>query len=294
MTNNMPLHIRLFALIAFVFLSLGIVGCGASKTEKTDSSSRGTASPANPSQQKLAECNRVNAQRVAVEGHISTFYDPATGQIKFDFINMSLQTIPLEVATEDTYTIQFFRWSEKSAGRRQTNSIPTRFLVMDRLTGSYFIGNTVDRISKSLVDNIISSLGSNTSVTPQNVVQRAHFILTGVEFQYDGIAVALVDKNNSVVSSVDILLPPFYADPNIYASKINIPAMQYLHPFYNLRTSGGTESDFYRMSEEICTEMISASSRVPASIDGASPAPAESKFSLSNLWNRFLSWLKSF
>jgi hypothetical protein len=269
---------RLSYLLVIIFLA----GCGASKEQKFTSSSRGTV--VTPTTNKMAECNYISADNMAITGHISTYYDPTTRRIRYDFLNVGLKSLPKEVVAETTYTIQFLRWTEDTDGARALNSIPTRMILIDRSNGSQLLSSTVDKISKSVVDQVITALGTGTTVTATNFHERVLFVLTGVDYKYDGLTVTLVNASGARVASKDILIPPFYADPNIYISKIAPIALQRIHPLYSLRNSGGTEMDYFRMTEDICKEMVSQYSRIPASTETATS---------ENVWFRIITWFKN-
>jgi hypothetical protein len=256
--------------LSFILLT----ACGAKKTSFTGG--RGNTDLPSSGSYLMGECSRVNLASPQTKGTIGTYYDPASRMYVASMINLNLTTVPAEIFTSDTHQIQFFRWSD--SGTRVTNQIPVRFYFVDKLTGAVAPqSNTVDRISKATLTAAKTTFGALWSnITLAQFFERAQIVLTGMEYQFHGMSMAYYNTSvgSGAIGIADVLLPPFYANPNVYRTYHPQPGLYSLHPNYALSGANATESDYWRMIEDICRDLAGLDTRIPASVD-SSTSPAE-------------------
>jgi hypothetical protein len=243
--------------------------CGAKKT--TFTGGRGSETLPSNGQYLLGECSRLNLPSPQVKGTIGTYYDPASRQYVASMINLNLTSMPAEIFTSDTHQIQFFRWSD--SGTRVTNQIPVRFYFVDKLTGAVAPqSNTVDRISKATLTAAKTTFGALWSnINLAQFFDRAQIVLTGMEYQFHGMSMAYYNTSvgSGATGIADVLLPPFYSNPNVYKTYNPQPGLYTLHPNYALSSANATENDYWRMIEDICRDLAGLDSRIPASVDNS-------------------------
>jgi hypothetical protein len=253
----------------FSTLSLvAIIGCGAKKSGVSFSSVRApTTSNINHS---LGECNRINFLDVNLFGQVGTYYDPLTRLFREDLINMNLTTLPTELFTSSTVQVQIFRWLSRATGQRQTNQIPVTFYFVDKLTGATTAQTPVNQISKTTIDSARKTLGTTwLNVTTQQFFDRVMIVLTGMSLQYDAITLAYYNSavGTAAVYQADVLLPAFYADPNIYKIARTAHELLLLHPNYSYINSNATDADYMNLINAICAQLAGSGVRIPASAD---------------------------
>lgn len=277
--------IRTFLIIGFTVSSLlYLCGCGATKSSNLQNGSRGSDSV--PGEYgPLAECLRVNVTSPRMTGVISTYYD--FNQISYDYANLMLTLVPAEIFTNTSYHIQFFRWSATSSGQKQVNQVPVRIYFASRSLGNR-TAVSVDRINRTIIEQARTELGTSVnSVGINQFFERAMVVLSGLDYQYDAVTAALYNTSSSTtaIGQGDILLPPVYANPRTYMAIKPIPLVYNLHPFYSYVNSGASDSDYLRMSEELC-QQIGGGDRTPASLSPRKPSYGGSIF--FNIWNRLV------
>lgn len=255
---------RFFCILIGGLVGFSLSACAPKST--TSSSSLSSRGNVDDSQYKLAECNRIDISSMSLKGQISTYY--SNGQLISTYLNSNLTLLPTEMKTSATHFIQLFRWSERVNGSPTTNSIPVTMYFVQKSTGITSNPNGSDRISKPTVEAIIANqkLG-NLGITLTNFFERHFVVLTGVDTSWDAIRYVMYNGTTQV-SSGSVLLPAFYANPNVYAKANSALSLQQLHPNYAYRSSNATESDYLSMTEQICSGFFSTY-RVPASFGEA-------------------------
>ncbi len=234
--------------------------------KKASTSSNTTLASRNPTvddtQYKLAECNRIDSPGMALAGQISTYY--SSGQLVPTYLNVNLTSIPPELTTSATQFMQIFRWAERINGQPTTNALPVVMYFVQKATGAVSNPNGSNKISKPAIDAIIAAknLGA-LGITVANFFERHYVVLTGMDTTWDAARFVLYD-GTTTLSSGSVLLPAFYANPNMYMKANSALSLQLLHPNYNYRTSNATESDYLSLTEQICSGFF-GSYRAPAS-----------------------------
>ncbi|MCB0342848.1 MAG: hypothetical protein H6626_00515 [Pseudobdellovibrionaceae bacterium] len=235
----------------------------------------------------LAECNAFSDQVTELNGQISTYYDPLTGQYAPTIIRLHLESYPEAIVNSDNYYVQFFRWAEDIPGNRVTNSRPVSFYFVQEGSGMTISAQTpVNKISKATINNLIQEFSLNISgTTTDNFLDRFLIIMTDMSMQYDAVKMAVYDdsQGSSAIAYYDVLLPPFSANPANYNALHKATALQALHPLQHLINSGATDVEFYNYSKEMCAGFFQKlDTRNPASIKP-----------VSGLWTRIWTWIKN-
>ncbi|OFZ19967.1 MAG: hypothetical protein A2Z20_10485 [Bdellovibrionales bacterium RBG_16_40_8] len=244
------------------------IGCGAKKVSFTPARGFDNIS-SNNTNNLVGECTRVQMPSNNISGQIGTYYDPATRRLRTDYLNLNLTSVPVELFTSDTLFIQFFRWSEKTVGSKITNQVPVRLFFVDKLTGVSTPSSLTDRLSKGTITqakNVYGNSWSNVSLS--QFFERSMVVLTGMDLQYQAITFAIYDTatGTTAIAQSDVLLPPFYSNPNVYRSTHPAPGLYSIHPNYSHINSNASESDYYQMIEAICYDLSGIGARIPASV----------------------------
>lgn len=257
---------------------MAALSCGPSKVTHGDLNSRGGETPVPNPNYLMAECNRIEINAPSVRGQISTYY--SGGQLVTTYLNVNLTTIPSQVLTTDTYYLQLYRWSERTSGQPSVNQVPVTMYFVMKTSGSVSNPSGSNKISKSVLQSIISSgsLG-NYGVSLSNFFERHYVVLTGMDLSYDAVKVALYNSasGTAAISTGDVLLPAFYSNPNVYIAANPVPSLYQLHPNYSYRSANASENDYFAMTEQICAGFFS---RIPASLD----VPSEGFFGTIQKW----------
>jgi hypothetical protein len=272
-------------------LTLLIIGCGANKTTHFSDTSRGADPDVSyGTNYLLGECNRINMPQLSLTGQIGTYYNPISMQLSSDQLTLNLTSVPADIYTSTTLQYKFYRWLERTTGQKQLNTLPVRFQFFDKLTGTKTPNNGVDNLSKATINAARDSFGSSwLNVKTNEFFQRTMLLLTGVDMQYDAITIAMYDTSsgqNYAVAQSDLLLPPFYSNPNIYKQITPLPDLYNLHPNITLLGSNSSENDYHKLIEDICHELAGIGSRIPAS----TPDPTSI---LQRVWSRILDSLEA-
>ncbi|MEK6553753.1 MAG: hypothetical protein AABZ31_00810, partial [Bdellovibrionota bacterium] len=237
------------------------------------------------SQYLLAECNRIDLGQIGLKGQISTYY--SYGQLNPSYLNVNFTQVPSSVLTSNG-SLQVFRWSERTPGQRQTNSVPVTMFFMQKGTGAVSNPNGSNVISKSMLEAIISQKALGTlGITVANFFERHFVVLTGMDQIWDAAAFVIY-TNGTTGASGSVLLPAFYSNPNVYAQANASLDLQILHPNYAYRGSYASENDYFQLTEQICAGYF-GSVRIPAS----EPEPEATGF-FPKLMSILSQWIESF
>lgn len=252
----------------WVLGALLLIQCAPKKSSTSDLSSRSPIS-IDDSQFKMAECNRISAPQISLQGQISTYYHH--GQLIPQYLNVNLTQVPAGVLS-GTQTLQIFRWSERIPGQKQTYESPVNFYFLQKGTGSVSNPSAANAISKAVLESLISQqrLG-NLGITINNFFERHTLVLTGMDLNWDAALFSLYSGSQSAGAG-SVLLPAFYSNPNIYAQANLSAELQGLHPNANYKFSGMSEAQYYAMTEQICAGFF-GTVRAPASDKIENPLP---------------------
>lgn len=263
-------------------MAIGLSACGAKTTSNSSTTPRGTLPPLGGGQ--LAECTRVAPNNMYFNGQLASYY--YNGSSNNEFIQMNITSVPAEFYSEG-YSAQVFRFREPTSGARQYNQLPSRMYFVNKLTGSFASNTPVDTLSREVFQTMITNNGLEPlNITATNFIDNYYVLLTGMELQWEAVEVRLFNSGQ-VVTSASSLLPPFFADPNVYASRIPVPALHALHPLMTMAGTGASEAEFKRLADEICTSFF-GTVRNTASVEDVEPQSFMGW--VKYVWNKVLAW----
>lgn len=258
-------QILLYGLV--VWMAFAGLGCGSNKVPaggggRSDLSSR--SSDVNDSgtgytnSGAVAECNQFKLSDYGLTGQLSTYYQ--SSQLVLDYINLNLSDVPDVILTTSNHYIQIFRWHEDIPGHPVHNTQPVQMFFVQRGTGKKIAEDApVDVLSKATIQNLITKYSLNSNgITVSNFFDTHLIVLKGMDITYDAITVALYDhsQGSQAYAWVDALLPAFTANPNGYANEHKSTTLRNLHPMYDRRNSGMSDSAFKQEIEKACLGML--------------------------------------
>lgn len=245
--------------IVFTILA-GIItlGCGASKkvseSGSSESSSRtpidgNSSSNTTSSAKYFGLCNEFS--NIDIGGNATVFLNPATGKIVQDLIRLELSNLPQDLASNENFYFQIFRWGQEKDSAAQVNSSPTD-IYFQNSDGTYINSEPYDNISKTIIEEAVAN-STEPNLTTTNFFNKITIVLAGVDYSYDAIMINAYETSNGsgALSSLNVLLPPYAADPNIYFETHHANLAE-LHPLYDIKNSGLTEEDFYSRTQDFC------------------------------------------
>lgn len=250
-------------ILILLLFALSIVGCGASKSTNrpasADLSSRGnpntghTGSSAGGTSYTgvLTECNGFNKD--GLEGNLTTYYDPGTGQFVETYIRMTIKKALAAMATDSRSYVQIYRWHVDDSNTRRVNNTPTKLYFIQRGTGQAINRDApATHLSGSTISELISKYNLS-GVTPSNFYDKFIVVLGDIGLTYDAITIAVYDRStNEATKTIDMLLPAFSADPNEYATTHPSGILQNLHPNWSEKDGGFTAHQYKTMAEQAC------------------------------------------
>lgn len=255
---------QIFLKLSLIAFAISLTACGASKSGSPGVSSNDYASRNHPgnngsgegvSDGPLAECNFIPQNSADIEGRLTTFYHPTSGEFYPEYIRMQLTRVPVEITSTSSHYIQIFRWHADDSGQRQFNSTPVGFYFYRKSTKQYMNTEPINVISKATLQNIITDNGlGSQGVTMTNFFDKFVIVMEGMDLTYDAVLFALYDQNqgSSAYASVDALLPAFSANPNTYAANHTAGILQQLHPFWSSRNTNYSDEQYRAASMEYC------------------------------------------
>ncbi|RME17063.1 MAG: hypothetical protein D6797_03230 [Bdellovibrio sp.] len=297
----------------FIFLALFLLACTDQRPSgfaTSSSTSRAffrtpQANPSSPNspQGPVATCNKYESPDWSLKIH--SFFDPATLAPVPTTIALFLKP-PQSLLRGETY-IQIYRWFEDIPGQEQLNPQPVKIVFATQ--GAFSLGGgplnatqpltalSKDSINKAIKDYNLSVF----NISLENFFQKMALFMLEMDLRYKAIRVALYNsQTNQPVQIVNLLLPDFLANPDIFASQ-NTPHLQSIHPFNHLRGSGATNEQYRSYAQELCqisflAHLTASSKRLPASLSPSSKTSPHFlirlKAHLIDFWNRFLIFLK--
>jgi hypothetical protein len=258
-------------MLAFMVL---LNGCSEPKKKGSSSTQPTTRGPNNNNTDAqiapLGECNKFSLSSIGLNGYVSTYYDRFTGQVRSDYLNLILTSVPSQVLNSEDYQIQFLRWTI-SGNAEDLNQIPVRMHFIDRRTGNpYPLGlNNTTVIKRSGITNLITANSlDKVGFTVDNFFSKTMIVLTGIEDKYQAGRFYLLQGTTSTTaaSSGSILLPPFYSNPQTFATYSPDSRLTSLHPLNGQSGLGGTDRDYSSLISVFCAEMVRTGDRTIASI----------------------------
>lgn len=243
-TQNLKQNsVKIFALI----LTLSLVACSQKSTQSLSASiSDGTRTTKSTSNKPLAYCS--HNQKDELNGNTMAFSQ--NGSIRTDLVWLNLSSIPAQF--ENGEYIQIFRWKADTTGTPFMDQTPLQFRFQSKKNSQ--VGTGYSNYARwAELSSFRQGFGENTAAGFFN----SSMILVDIKdlrAEYDAIRIAVYSSSGSVVQSLDILIPSFYANPADYAVEDSGSArsnlLQAIHPFV-----GQVNSDSYHfetLARDLC------------------------------------------
>lgn len=230
-----------------------LTACGAKNSTSSGTSSLSSVAPSasSSSGNALAQCNRGSSNLGALK--LKSNKD-ASGNTAYEFVNAKFESIESSFQNSG-YQIEFFRWMADASGSVFLDSTPLKFKIVDNSGNN--LSNYMTQVTWIQLKNIASSKSVSVSNAGdffnnfQIVIDTAD--TTG---SYSAIKSVLYDSNLKTVDQIDMLLPPFKANPSAYQTTstgaTRASVLQSLHPFNQYLSSGYADSDFVSMANAYC------------------------------------------
>ncbi len=212
----------------------------------------------NLTSKQILESSTFYNSNMEVRGLFQTFRRSNSGQVINDYMYLNLVQWPEKLTLQNDYFMQFFRITGDN-GIREVNPTSAPIFFIHKSSGQILNeANPVNNISKSVIDSLISQHSlANSGITSANFLGSFAPVLKNMSLEYDAAIMAIYDitQNNSVVGSIDVLLPSFHADPNEYA-KTHISFLNQMHPMYERRNSGLSDDQFKSEGDRLCLQHL--------------------------------------
>ena len=223
-------------------------GCGAKNTVLPNSGGssfsstapRGDTGSSTTGTLVGAECNQFAASGSHLDGRIKPYYD-SNGNIQESMLRLRFTQVDSQFEANSNSKIQFFVWDADSAGTTNLNQTPLTFRIELVYGGiGQSLSGYINGLTKADLESMKNNAGYSTT-TMQDFLQKIDFVLTGTDYNWDALKIALyVDANLAI--QTDALMPIFAANPNKYAlSHSNV--LNQLHPFWNNKSN--TSDQYY-------------------------------------------------
>jgi hypothetical protein len=248
--------IKIF-LLTITVCTLGI-GCSKSKDSKieesnTDLSSETVAKP-------LTQCTQDNKGLVDFQVSLMNLKD-SSGNPNYRYVHLRFNKIPAEYQTAG-WDMQVYRWAVSASGSTSIDSTPLFMHPEKKISTNVFqkiIPQTHEGSNGYQVLNFtelqqIGVYGNVNSTSPQTFFNSAYLLIDTADETGTYKVLRVVFRNPSdgtVAKELDLLLPPVYANPNIFhAEKPAI--LSALHPLKSLIGQSWTDTDFASFTDKFC------------------------------------------
>lgn len=254
-----------FTVLFLVGVALYMTACGSSsQSSEYDFSSRApitsdpsVETPTTDTGTYVATCNyRTNSE---IGAKLKMFVDKNTNTYRMDLVQVRLTTIPSDYINNTTY-FGMWKWLGLTGATTQTLAGEAlRFAVYDPTAGKYLTDWKTTLIWK----DVQASAKAIGITAPSDFFKRVIIIVNlanGSDAysinEYDALkVVSYTTSSQKVASTLDILLPPFAANPADYAKEASgsarAPVLQALHPLASLK-GAYTSIQYLEMTKNYC------------------------------------------
>ncbi len=246
---------NLLKTVLILSLAAMMTACGSNQQANgtSDLSSRsGTSTGTDAANKAVASCNQGSGSGIAVK--LKAFTTSA-GTVDMSYVWVRMTTLPTGFSS-NTSSISFYKWLGNSAGSTYLDPAKLNFVIQDPTTGQYLLSTWTTSLKWSDISTTAQSIGITDAQTFFNRVNILVY-LNDAQGAYDVLKVAsYTSGSSSVASQLDVLLPPFSANPAAYATEADgttrNSTLQSLHPFKSLNTQGWTTSQYQSMAQSYC------------------------------------------
>lgn len=256
-----------FKVLFLIGVALYMTACGNSTKQSLDYDFASRApittdptveSPTTGTGTYVATCNfRTNSELGA---KLKMFVDKTTNSYRMDMVQVRMTTLPTDFINNTSY-IAMWKWLGLTGTGTQTlANEPLRFAVYDSYSGKYL----TDWKTTLMWNDVAGNAKALGITSPELFFTRVTLIIKlsnpsdeyGIN-EYDALKVTSYSSSTKqVTKTLDVLLPPFAANPNDYAKEANgaarSPALQILHPLAALKANNNTSAQYLEMTKEYC------------------------------------------
>ncbi|MCX7978097.1 MAG: hypothetical protein N2578_03755 [Bdellovibrionaceae bacterium] len=248
----------IFQLLTLI-LTLGLMGCAVQSSDsgQSDFASRATTPISNigpdsgNSNKPLSYCNKGESQDGALKLNLQSYI--ANNTVYYQFVHILLKDVR-NFEKNNSY-IQFWKWQASSSGAVYVDRTPVPFKVIDKDTGIEILGWRTWLTWSDLAQ--LSSIYQTSSAS--SLFSRIQILANLDDPNGDFDALKMVQYevgSNYMMAQLDLLLPPFHANPKNYAVEKNgLPratVLQALHPFASMNFQGWSSSQLSSMAQGLC------------------------------------------
>lgn len=235
--------------------------CGGHSVEKkkTDTTENGSRTE-NPSLGPSALYNGFADSLSVLKGY--TTYQSNLPINSSTQIQVRLSSTYSSVFSNSTRILKFYKWGEGIA-IDPANAV--QFFLYDSITfsglnyknssGNYVL--LINQLNDEMIQNVIAN-NALGGTTVDNFFSRVFIVLTDMDLRWDAVTAALYDTStgNTALSSVDFLIPPFYANPTTYSNTRQSSAQKdtliHLHPNYSRINDGLSDEAYLAFTKDFC------------------------------------------
>ncbi len=217
---------NLIRFILVLILALLQIGC-----QSGTPNGFGNSNSTNNSSSSLLTCNRFSGSSLG--GRVDL--DPSSSN---DYSYVTFKTNPSDFVSNNAH-IKFLVGTDTSSLNTYAGFVAEQNFVP--VSGWNPAGNLVTQsFLNSLNSNIyfaLTAVSFHTEVGPLNTVLR----------------MVLESSSNTLIDKVDVLIPPFAANPNTYAQS-HSAALANLHPLASYKSSGWSDAQFLQQGQYLCNQ----------------------------------------
>ena len=200
----------------------------------TDTTREGEADFTSP----MVYCNKFNENEF--KGVIVAYYDWDNDVFNKNKAQLYFWSVPDEFTYPPTNYIQIHLFS-----------ISNNVTNFDKKAVSFkMTGNSTSSLVTTISRELLEEMGD---ISVQDLIDDNKFILRNIG-GWDGVSISVFDEQNKPVKTVQLLIPPFEANPHTFLNNSNREQrLLQLHPFAKISdNSNNTDKIFYEKGIESC------------------------------------------
>lgn len=206
----------------------------------------------------IATCNYGSKGEIGAK--LKMFVDSSTNNYRMDLVQVRMTSVPSDFINNSTY-FGMWKWLGLTGATTQTlGSEALKFAVYDSYTGKYLTD-----FKTTLMWKDVASVAKNLGITTPALFFTRVTLIVNLAAASDAYpindwdalkVVSYATSTQTVANTLDILLPPYAANPKDYALESNGSArasvLQNLHPLASLKASGYTSAQLLEMTKNYC------------------------------------------
>jgi hypothetical protein len=244
-------------LLTLTVCTLGI-GCTKSKDSKTDESTTDLSSE--EAVKPGTKCTQDNKGFADLQVSLMNLQD-SLGNANYRYVHLRFNKIPSEYQSSG-WDLQIYRWTVSSTGATNIDSTalfmhPEKKVstnTFQKIIPQNYEGSNGYQIINFSELQQIGVYGNVNSASPQTFFNGAYLLVDTADENGTYKVLRVVFRNSSdgtVAKEVDILLPPVYANPNLFSSEKS-PILSALHPLNSLIGQSWTDTDYVSFTDKYC------------------------------------------